>query len=275
MGLTLLELLVVIAIIGVLVALLLPAVQMVRESARRMQCQNNLRQVGLAFSGHEAATQFYPPGFVLKPKRHNFVQFVLPYMEQSGIESNYDFNSDWNSPRNAPFVEHEMKLLRCPSAPGTRSFVSDYAVCAQIHKDTAAKLISQGFLQKKRRTYAGFLTGSKRRGSDASDGLSNTLLLSEDAGRPIRYTFGRHRGDKELTGSHWATPGGRFDINMVCSGGSFGTGAQMINCTNNNELYSFHPGGADFALADGSVRFVEQSIDPDVLVSLITAGARD
>ena len=68
-GITLVELLVVIAGIGVLVAIALPAVQMARESSRRMQCQDNLRQVGLALQSHEAATQFYPAGFVLKPLR--------------------------------------------------------------------------------------------------------------------------------------------------------------------------------------------------------------
>lgn len=102
-----------------------------------------------------------------------------------------------------------------------------------------------------------------------------TILLVEDAGRPQRYQFGGYKGGKKVTGSRWATPGGRFDINLVCGGGKFGSGGQMINCTNNNEIFSFHPGGADFLLMDGSVRLVEQNIDPDTFVSMITARGRD
>src|SRR5205085_10429108 len=96
-GLTVVELLVAIAIIGMLIAIALPAIQMARESSRRMRCQNNLRQLGLGFAAHEAETQFYPPGFVLKPNRHNYVQFLLPFMEQGEIQAAYDFNSDWYS----------------------------------------------------------------------------------------------------------------------------------------------------------------------------------
>jgi prepilin-type N-terminal cleavage/methylation domain-containing protein len=274
-GVTLVELLVVIAILGVLIALLLPAVQMARESSRRTQCQNHLRQIGLAFHSHEAATGFFPPGFVLKPHRHNFVQFLLPYLERRAIYDQYDFQADWNAVKNSAAVRHELPVLRCPSAPANRRFVADFAVCTQVHADTAAKLTAQSLLQKKRSDLAGFLAEVRKRTADATDGLSQTILLCEDAGRPLWYHFGRYRGDKKLTGARWATPGGRFDINLVCSGRQFGSGGQMINCTNNNEIFSFHPGGADVLLIDGSVRLIEQQLEPDVLVSLITAQARD
>lgn len=272
---TLVELLVVIAIVGVLLAITLPAVQSARESARRTQCQNNLRQVGLAFQSHEVATHFYPAGFVLKPNRHNFVQYLLPYIEQRGLYANYDFKSDWNAVKNGETVKHELRLLRCPSAPGNRRYVSDYAVCTGVHRDTAAKLIAQKLLDKERSDYLGFLGGRPKRMAEATDGTSTTILLCEDGGRPVRYTFGRYKGDKKLTGARWATPGGRFDINVVCRGGDFGVGGQLINCTNNNEIFSFHPSGADFLFLDGSVRFVEQQIDTDAIVSLVTARAGD
>jgi len=254
----------------VLLALLLPVVQAARESARRTQCQNNLRQLGLAFQSHEVAHRSYPAGFVLKPNRHNFVQYLLPYLEERAIFTAYDFKADWNAVKNAPAVHHNLSVLRCPSAPANRRYISDYAICTQLHRDTAAKLVAQKVLEKQRGDYTGFLIERPRRSADAGDGLSNTILLSEDAGRPLRYAFGRYKGNKKPTGARWATPGGRFDVNVLCQSGRFGVGSQMINCTNNNEIFSFHPGGTDFLLVDGSLRFVEERIQPDSLVSLIT-----
>ena len=268
------ELLVVIGIVAALAALTVPAVQSARESARRTQCQNQLRQLGLAFESHQAATGYYPPGFTLKP-RHNFVQYLLPYLELRQIYEMYDFKSDWNSINNEDAVRHNIKVLRCPSAPGSRRFVSDYAVCVQVHRTTAAKLVAQGLLPKLPSDLKGFLQEQRRRASECVDGLSQTVLLCEDAGRPEKYHFGKFVGGEKLTGARWATPAGRFDINTVCSAGQFGQGSQMINCTNNNEIYSFHPGGADFLMGDGAVRFVETSVDPKVLIALITAAGRD
>jgi hypothetical protein len=249
------ELLVVIGIVAALAALTVPAVQSARESARRTQCQNQLRQLGLAFESHQAATGYYPPGFTLKP-RHNFVQYLLPYLELRQIYEMYDFKSDWNSINNEDAVRHNIKVLRCPSAPGSRRFVSDYAVCVQVHRTTAAKLVAQGLLPKLPSDLKGFLQEQRRRASECVDGLSQTVLLCEDAGRPEKYHFGKFVGGEKLTGQ-------------------FGQGSQMINCTNNNEIYSFHPGGADFLMGDGAVRFVETSVDPKVLIALITAAGRD
>lgn len=272
---TLVELLVAIAIVAVLIAIAIPAVQRVRESARQIQCQNNLRQLGIACASHEAAMQTYPPGFVVKPRQHNFVQYLLPYFEQNAVFERYEFECDWNSDRNSNAVQQELKVMRCPSAPVGSRFAADYAVCVQVHSDAVAMLTSQGLLHRARNTYVGLLREHPTRTADVIDGLSNTILLSEDAGRPERYQFGRYRGGLEVTGSPWATPDGRFDVNMVCGGGEFGRGGQMMNCTNNNELYSFHPTGAEFLYADGSTKFVGEKIDPDVLISLLTSDAAD
>ncbi len=98
-GFTLVELLVVIAIIGVLVALLLPAVQAAREAARRIQCTNNMKQLGLAVLNYESAKKELPPAYTVKPK-HNYVAFILPYIEQGPLAGQYNLKKDWNDAGN-------------------------------------------------------------------------------------------------------------------------------------------------------------------------------
>jgi prepilin-type processing-associated H-X9-DG protein len=114
------------------------------------------------------------------------------------------------------------------------------------------------------------LTGRSTRPSEVTDGLSNTILLIEDAGKPQRWQVGRlvDLGDV-VAGAGWADPAGYFfltgDIDSGC----------LINCLNDRSIYSFHPNGANFAFADGSVRFLSTSISLKTLVALLTAKSGD
>ncbi|MFO0908094.1 MAG: DUF1559 domain-containing protein [Isosphaeraceae bacterium] len=99
-GFSLIELLVVIAIIGVLAGLLMPAVQKSREAARRAQCLNNLKQVGLAIHGFENVRGGLPP-IGTKPTDHSWVTLILPYLEQAGLENIYDYGKYWYEPENS------------------------------------------------------------------------------------------------------------------------------------------------------------------------------
>jgi prepilin-type N-terminal cleavage/methylation domain-containing protein len=235
-GFTLIELLVVIAIIAILVGLLLPAVQKVRDAANRSQCQNNLKQVSLAVFNYESAyhvlpTSTRPGGFTLSP-RISWTIAALPFLEQQNLSNYYDFRTNWDSPTNLPITSHPIKIFQCPGTPNPARrdgdpqtnvwdlvAVTDYAASASV--SPLATNVN--------------LTGSPRNGllpknqvatlANATDGLSNTLLLIESAGRPQIYQRGRAIGTvpaQKVNGGGWARPASDLDfLPSTVDGSSF------------------------------------------------------
>ena len=130
-GFTLVELLVVIAIIGTLVGLLLPAVQAARESARRLQCSNNLKQIGLAMINYEASFQRFPPSHTTSPK-HNCLTFILPQMELQSVYDRFDFSFDWNKDVNKTAYKVNIPAFCCPSTVQTSDYRADYAANVKL-----------------------------------------------------------------------------------------------------------------------------------------------
>lgn len=286
-GFTLVELLVVIAIIGILIALLLPAIQAAREAARRMNCTNNMKQLGLGVVQYENTFRSYPPVYVdMKTPSvttnyplHNVLAYLLPYIGQKPLYDQYNFQIEWYRGANAAVAKSPVPTFRCPSSAGpatdSRGYaVSDYSVCRKILKGydawdilvdcgalTSSSPAPEGILRRIT-TAANDTTLSVR---DVTDGTSCTYLFTEDAGRPKHYANDRPADpSKTVSGSPWADRASSYVIHDECYGG------QMMNCHNSSEMFSFHPSGCVFPFADGSVRFVENEVEPAIFLALLT-----
>jgi len=245
----------------------------VRESARRTQCSNHMRQASLAILAYEQSRGMLPPAWTKAPsgqalpKSHNLYTFILPHLEQLAIHDQVDWNQNWNAPVNAVALSVDLPVAVCPSAPGGRQFVADYAGCELISSSAYSALVSSKAITS-RSNWKGILRNGPRAAADIRDGLSNTFLLFEDAGRPQGWADGRPTGRTNISGARWADVESYFHVHDQRAG-------KMQNLNNNNEIYSFHLGGATYGMGDGAVRFCSDAIDPEVFVSLFTAKAGD
>jgi prepilin-type N-terminal cleavage/methylation domain-containing protein/prepilin-type processing-associated H-X9-DG protein len=287
-GFTLVELLVSIAIIGVLIGLLLPAIQAARESARRMTCTSNLRQIGLGFLQYENVRKQFPPPYTDAPARHSAYPFIMPYMELKQIAAHYRMDKDWNSPENAPISQTDIEEFRCPSAPAvprsntaTGRAITDYGPCINIDPGLVSQLKAAGRIKPRRNEeYFGFHQirsatypncPTRVQIKHVKDGLSHTIMWFEDGGRPLEFIGpNRARGTNVVSGSRWANYENYWVLHYSCS-----DGAQLFNCQNNNEIFSFHSNGCNFLYGDGAVRFHPHTIDADAFVSLFTRASGD
>jgi prepilin-type N-terminal cleavage/methylation domain-containing protein/prepilin-type processing-associated H-X9-DG protein len=287
LGFTLVELLVVIAIIGILIALLLPAIQAVRESARRMSCLNNLRQIGQGILQYENARKEFPPPYHDQSPRHSMYPYIMPYIEVKSVAANYRMDKDWNSAENLPIVETDIAIFICPTAPsvprtGTASgrSVADYGACLNIDSSLTSSLVASGRIQpRKNNEYFGFFQIQSTTYPNCparinirhiKDGLSHTMMWFEDGGRPLEYVGTSRTGSTNVPGSRWANFESYWLIHKTCASDS-----QIFNCSNNNEIYSFHKSGCNFLYGDGGVRFHPNSLNLDVFVSLFTRASGD
>lgn len=263
---TLVELLVVIAIIGILVGLLLPAVQAAREAARRCSCTNNLGQLGLAMHHFEFNREHLPSGATDSQapaatdgssQNISWVVDILPYIEMRNIYANIDRKAGANAPENQQAKSIQIAVLLCPSAPiehGTKdiwdlSATSNYAGC---YHDSEAPLSkdNNGVL---------FLN-SRLRYSEILDGLSTTILLGEKISlENDRGWISGTRATLRNTGTLPASPRisrGQVILDTNVSPDEFGG------------FGSFHGTGGNFAFADGSIRYLSNSIDPQLYQNL-------
>jgi prepilin-type N-terminal cleavage/methylation domain-containing protein/prepilin-type processing-associated H-X9-DG protein len=280
-GFTLIELLVVIAIIAILLGLLLPAVQKVREAAQRAQCYNNLKQLGLALHGYHDANSAFPPSKQTTPTNHSWTPRVLPYIEQGNLYARYNFAVNWNdtavNDANPGGVgQTELATFLCPAAPsgrrGSRNrAVIDYSPANQLTRPNSYATD----IPPSDPTHIGVLgIDVGRRITDVTDGTSTTLLLAEDAGRNQTWQMGRMTSSGGGTGA-WANPATEINVGGYVPATGATPGPCAVNCTNANEIYAFHISGANAVFADGSVHTLPAQLDINKIIPLVTRAAGD
>ncbi len=290
-GFTLVELLVVIAIIGILVALLLPAVQAAREAARRMSCRNNLKQVTLATHTYHDTYKVFPPGSVHSgppatfplpvPWSWGMMMLILPFMEGGNLHDTVDMNTlncgaEIRRLQQAPLPDPTSTLipyLLCPSDPNGNRVLLSGPTGPLPNSGDAGWLYPGSYLGvsgNRDDTPGGCLgiahsTGmyydlSDTRFRDILDGTSSTLAIGE-------------RGIPNDLGWGWMICGGTECEHFISTEEGLAKGANMPTSLAIIQRYwSWHPGGALFSMADGSVHFLSYNIDYNVYTALSTRG---
>jgi prepilin-type N-terminal cleavage/methylation domain-containing protein/prepilin-type processing-associated H-X9-DG protein len=342
-GFTLIELLVVIAIIGVLVGLLLPAVQKVREAANRIKCQNNLKQMGLAALNYDSTYSFLPTSgegsnaavtgtaFTndlvsgAAPSRgvqmHSLFTYLLPFIEQDNIYKQIDLYQFYNAasanmPNHVAAFKNVVPTYICPSYPFEKQDSLGYGYVhygATVYTDIVVYAGQGGttqpigFRDKLRARQRGALDNMPPGVGQISDGSSNTIMITDDAARRENYITNPTYLDPAATlgiavdqGTafptrrfwRWGEQDSGFGVSgdplldtttagyKIVNNNNFSPGSDgpngcwklVNNCGPNDEIFSFHPGGANVVFCDGHVTFIKESIAPQVGAALVSRG---
>ncbi|WP_337176602.1 DUF1559 domain-containing protein [Paludisphaera sp.] len=320
-GFTLIELLTVLAVVGLMAALLIPAVQASREAARATSCRNNLRQIVLATLNHEsmarALPDLYNGRFLPRPRGpidefhfHCWRTAILPGLERADVLASLNLDLPPTFFENQTGVNVALSTLICPSSanptpnlpdvfawqetwnvatiPGRRvgtAARTDYeavggvrarlpggAIVGGVESDMILDGVEFGAWGEPTYSESRSLGYRKARLAEVVDGLSNTILIGERAGRPDCYKKGMPVEPYSLTppaARGWGSVGAAWALSVHFEWLVSGPG-QAVNDNNLFGIYAFHPGGANVAMADGSARFIRETTTQAVLRALCT-----
>ena len=276
-GFTLIELLVVIAIIAILIALLLPAVQQAREAARRTQCKNNLKQLGLALHNYEGTFGVFPPG-TIDVHGTAWSAMILPQLELANLYKGIAWGAAWNmGGGNELACSTIIPGFRCPSAP-----IADGVDNDNIESRTPSSYIACGSgthfddFNFEGKQDGMFYNNSRTRMRDLTDGASNTIAIGEAQFDVTRVQNGN-------VYDHWAIGSPQIPRLPDETSEFIGSTAARINIVNAElgmssieekemSFGSYHVGGCQVLLGDASVRFVSENVNRETWASLGTRG---
>ncbi|UUO06597.1 DUF1559 domain-containing protein [Blastopirellula sp. J2-11] len=315
-GFTLVELLVVIAIIGVLIGLLLPAVQQAREAARRMSCQNNLKQLALALHNYHDTYLSFPSARLSSSPKYGHMVGLLNFIEQGNIADQFQHSAPggFADPSHQPLQNLEIEIVHCPSNPisepirlrkssstgnsygafltttGDTTDPSDptiltgYALDYWVNHTISSS--SYNLVAVGGGSPTPIFKGDFPKMAKVTDGLSNTTMLLEHAGYDQHFVkgVGMPMPDSDVTLDQ---PGAWGSWLGWCAFQAFTydnytpatyptdsatpAGSQCaVNCNNSQGLFGFHAGGANVAMADGSVQFLSESTSPQTYMYMVT-----
>jgi prepilin-type N-terminal cleavage/methylation domain-containing protein/prepilin-type processing-associated H-X9-DG protein len=312
-GFTLIELLVVIAIIAVLIALLLPAVQSAREAARRAQCVNNLKQLGLGIMNYESAQRSFPMGAVRRglyyancstTVGHTWANYIYPYLEQSNDYNMINFDRPYNSFSQVTAFNFRISSFLCPTDSDATKFDLSLNFITTVPSSYAGVVgLSEVFLYRYNTLNADRCNAIDSEGmfglqiayqvSSVTDGTSNTLLVGEKSrfpDEPAGSNFNFNNVSGWFAGPPWTgTPAWNdtritslaYPVPKINAAGMRNIGQSVPPCISSTSplfsdnpnwtqacqqlgqwgFRSLHPGGANFLFADGSVRFLKETIN--------------
>lgn len=294
-GFSFLELVSCLAILGLIVGLFLPTLIQLRMTAARARCSDNLRVSSHAILQFESAHGFYPSSVQNSGPQRSWAVMVLPWLGAEEVARLYDYSRHWCEAVNANAVSVQISVFYCPATPrsprtatgpvklkfldGKQIYMSvtaagctDYAAIDEVKQDPfiAGETDTRGYGVLKEDQFS-------RRG-EISDGLGNTVMLIESAGRPELWVMGEFISKsspdterKHVSSAPWASRSNDFGLDGYSpTNPGLDAGPCAINCTNSNEAYSFHPGGAYAACADGSVRFIRDTVTTRLFARLVT-----
>lgn len=220
-------------VVGLLVALLLPAVQAARQAAWKAQCTNNLKHIGVAMHNYAATHGSFPPPYLADENgtpMHSWRVLLLPYLDRSDLYDRYDFDEPWNGPNNSLLAAEMPEVYGCPSAKGNSdATTTDYVA-----------VVGDGLMFDPNRAvhYA-----------DITDGTSNTIAIVESTG-------------PQGNGVEWMSP---EDLNVRMLN-------PAVNGTPGPAIASFHINGANVLMGDGSVHFLREDTPPETVEAMLTVG---